>query len=158
MFLYSTVRYVNSYACKCTLSRIVCASRVKDPKECIVRKWDQTFIHIGSIIYTMYTNYLPFIFINIMWNEYCIYYLWTKNNTSLRRRIHIYISIIMFISPVLWTGHIRHFLKMLHYLTLGSMLFIKNDALYGYGHSLFHICMAVVAYYLNQYCLISKLC
>jgi hypothetical protein len=135
------------------LYHVMCAHQLfQDPKECLGRKWDQTFIHLGAMIYGMGSGYMPFILLNILWNEYCIYYLWIKESMSLRRRIHIYLSILLFSSPVLWHGHVQRFFKIMGYMTVGSLLFVKNDFFYGYGHSLFHLCIGFATRELYRYC------
>lgn len=133
---------------------ILCAHQVfKDPAECIPRKLDQTFIHLGAIVYGFDTEYMLFIYANIIWNGYCIYYIWINQSVSIRRRMHIYMSIILFTSPVLWHGYVQRFLTIMGYMTVGSFLFVKNDWFYGYGHSLFHVCIGLSTSHLYQYCI-----
>jgi len=133
---------------------IMCAHQLfKDPKNCIPQKWDQTFIHIGAIVYGMGTEYFPFIMLNTIWNEYCIYYIWTKQAISFRRRAHIYLSILLFSLPVLWNGYIQIFFNIMWYMTIGSLMFVKNDWFYGYGHALFHMCIGFATRQLYTYCL-----
>jgi len=78
---------------------VLCAHHVfHDPIECIGRKLDQTFIHIGSILfgYGLFTS-LPCMVANTLLNQYFIYCLWTEN-TPFQRRFHIGISIFTYLS------------------------------------------------------------
>lgn len=171
MLIPTLITYSTAYTNVCTYSiflgsaihmpfsiayHVFCAHHFfQDPVNCIGRKLDQMFIHIGSIFagFGMFKS-IYFMIGNVVINEYFIYCLWNTHISPLRRRCHVLLSILVYTSPMIWNGHEVDYFVSMTYLLLGTICFVKKDVV-SYGHAIFHVSLGCFVYQLSHYCSIS---
>ena len=116
-----------------------------------IRRLDQTFIHVASIIYSYVLSEcnVQYMMINCVFNSIGIYRIWLPKYSNDRKRWkHVAYSIVLYIIPMLARGDIKNFGLSLFYMMLGGISFypkINFTILRGWGHSIFHLTLGKFA-------------
>ncbi len=116
-----------------------------------IRRLDQTFIHISSIIYSYVLSKfnVQYMIINCVFNSISIYQIWVpKYSNDGQRWKHVAYSIILYTMPILVRGDVKNFCLSLFYMILGGVSFhpkVNLPIFRGWGHSIFHLTLGKFA-------------
>ena len=129
---------------------VLCAnSFFRDPIENIPRKLDQVMIHVGAICFLVgVSTYDMYNQIAIVFNQLSVSYIFWSFSRKEIRRMNILLSIIFYVLPI---G-----LRILIYMSLGIYGFVRNPQWYGYGTSLFHVCLCGLVHHMHEYCALQE--
>ena len=114
-----------------------------DPMDNEWRRLDQAGINLACILYCFGTSgSIWYSALALLFKFNHVIEIWHTTSNPGKRRIHIFMGAVMYLLPLWWFQHFKHFLIAFSCLIGGCLGFFLNKTLFfGYGSAIFHLCM-----------------
>merc|ERR1719416_206953 len=150
--------------CFCIHSVFSCAFHLQsalggpsfDQRQSYLRTIDQCLIHMTSCVaaWAVSRGHLLHTSINVLANSACVGALVRRRLAGLPGRrqdgMHIVQCVLLYTSFIAWRGDWWFYFMVVSSYGASAVFWLKNDALHGWGHGVFHVLLGNVCYWVMK--------